>query len=371
MHLRSLSAVCFLTTAAILATACKQPTPPAPKTSANHAALNIRPHGDETIAPDLSHTPADLKKVYDYIDAHIDDHVADFQHWIQQPSISNSGEGIPESAEMVKGFFDKLGCQTTRVYDVGITEYGTPGNPVVYAKCDEGAPKTLVLYWMYDTMPVTQPDAWVAPPFEGRIVDGQTAGIDPAYKKVLIGRGATNSKGPQLAQLEALMSMRAVNGKLPVNIIVVAEGDEERMDIGLRKFVKDHPDLFKGADAMLRFNFQNAGGSASMSGGSEGCVYVELTTSGKDWGKGPTVSDIHGSWKRSVDSPAWRHIKMLGSLVSDDGNTPKIAGFFDNMQPLSKTEDAGLHQAWSMLDLLKAPTALGSRATSPTTRTRC
>ena len=153
--------------------------------------------------------------------------------------------------------------------------------------------------------------------------------------------------------------MRAVNGKLPVNIIVVAEGDEERMDIGLRKFVKDHPDLFKGADAMLRFNFQNAGGSASMSGGSEGCVYVELTTSGKDWGKGPTVSDIHGSWKRSVDSPAWRHIKMLGSLVSDDGNTPKIAGFFDNMQPLSKTEDANLHQAAEKLDLKKAAEGLG------------
>ena len=61
---------------------------------------------------------------------------------------------------MVKGFFDELGCQQTQVYDVGITEYGSPGNPVVYAKCDEGAEKTLLIYWMYDTMPVTQPDAW-------------------------------------------------------------------------------------------------------------------------------------------------------------------------------------------------------------------
>ncbi len=350
----------LLTALCLLTAACKSKAPATPQAAATqHPELHIRPHGDETIAPDLGKTPADLKQVYDYIDTHIDDHVADFQHWIQQPSISNSGEGIPESAEMVKGFFDKLGCQTTRVYDVGITEYGSPGNPVVYAKCDEGAPRTLVLYWMYDTMPVTQPDAWVAPPFEGRIVDGATAGIDPAYKKVLIGRGAVNSKGPQLAQLEALMSMRATMGKLPVNIIVVAEGDEERMDIGLRKFVKDHPDLFQGADAMLRFSGQNAGGTASMSGGSEGCVYVELTTSGKSWGKGPNVSDIHGSWKRSVDSPAWRHIVMLSTLVSPDGNTPKIAGFFDNMQPLSKTEDASLHQAAEKLDLKKAADGLG------------
>ena len=153
-----------LAAACLSASACKKAPAPAASTAAPaHAALGIRPHGDETIGPDLSKTPPELKKVYDFIDAHIDDHVADFQKWIQQPSISNSGEGIPESAEMVKGFFDKLGCQTTRVYDVGITEYGSPGNPVVYAKCDEGAPKTLVLYWMYDTMPVTQPDAWVAP----------------------------------------------------------------------------------------------------------------------------------------------------------------------------------------------------------------
>ena len=64
---------------------------------------------------------------------------------------------------MVKGFFDQLGCQQTRVYDVGVTECGSPGNPVVYAKCDEGAPRTLAIYWMYDTMPITQTDAWRRP----------------------------------------------------------------------------------------------------------------------------------------------------------------------------------------------------------------
>ena len=73
---------------------------------------------------------------------------------------------------MVKGFFEQLGCQDARVVDTGITEYGSPGNPVVYAKCDEGAPKTVAIYWQYDTMPVTQPDNWIAPPFEARIVDG-------------------------------------------------------------------------------------------------------------------------------------------------------------------------------------------------------
>jgi acetylornithine deacetylase/succinyl-diaminopimelate desuccinylase-like protein len=354
---------CCLVGTMWVATGCGKPQQQAaaPAAKAQSAPkLGIRPHGDETVHPDMNRIPADLRKVFAYIDSHIDEHVENLQKWIRQPSISNSGEGIAESAEMVKGFFDKLGCQQTRVYDVGITEYGSPGNPVVYAKCDEGAPKTLVIYWMYDTMPVTQPENWVAPPFEGRLVDGKTAGLDVNYGKVLIGRGATNSKGPEMAQYNALASLKAVLGKLPVNLIVVAEGDEERMDIGLRKFMKEHSDLFKGADAMLMFGGQNgATGGAGTMGGSEGCVYVELTTSGKSWGRGPVQSDIHGANKRSVDSPAWRHIKMLASLVSDDGNTPKIDGFFDNIEPLTPAETAALKKAAEKFQIPVAAKNLG------------
>ncbi len=98
-------------------------------------ALGIRPNGDTEISPDMSQVRSeDLKKVYAYIDEHIDEHVENLQRWIRQPSISNSGEGIPESAEMVKGFFEQLGCQESRVYDVGTTEWGAQGNPVVYAQ---------------------------------------------------------------------------------------------------------------------------------------------------------------------------------------------------------------------------------------------
>ena len=231
--------------AVVVVAACNQAAPPPAASTAPAAkTLGIRPDGDTEIKPDLSQVPPELQKVFAHIDENIDAHVENLQKWIRQPSISNSGEGIPESAEMVKGFFDELGCQQTQVYDVGVTEYGSPGNPVVYAKCDEGAEKTLLIYWMYDTMPVTQPDAWTSPPFEARLVE------QAPYKKVLIGRGATNSKGPQMAQLNAFRAIKAVHGKLPVNLIFVAEGDEERMDIGLRKFVKDHPELLAGADAM-------------------------------------------------------------------------------------------------------------------------
>jgi acetylornithine deacetylase/succinyl-diaminopimelate desuccinylase-like protein len=311
-------------------------------TAPTKPTLGIRPQGDEEVKIDMSLVHSDeLKKVYSYIDEHIDEHVVNLQKWIQQPSISNTGEGMQESAEMVKGFFDQLGCQQTKVYDVGVTEWGQQGNPVVYGKCDEGAEKTLVIYWMYDTMPVTQPDLWKAPPFEGQLVE------QAPFKKVLIGRGATNSKGPQMAMWNALMSIKAVAGKLPVNVIIVAEGDEERMSMGYRKFVREHKDLFQGADAMW-------GG-----GGSEGCVFVELITSGAKWGRGPNYSDIHGGNKRSVDSPAWRHIKMLSTLVDETGNKVMIDGFYDNIEPLTKDEEADLRAAAKRIDLKVAAKRLG------------
>src|SRR5471030_1794440 len=242
MTMTKVMSVCVV--AALIAVAgCDQRVAPVAAAAPAKPKIGIHPFGtgDPTFKPDYSKLPSDLQKIFSYIDTNIDDHAENIQTWIKQPSISNSGEGIPESAEMVKGFFEKLGCQSARVYDTGLTEYGSQGNPVVYAKCDEGAPKTLAIYWQYDTMPVTQPDAWIAPPFEGKIVDGPTASVDGA-SRVIIGRGATNSKGPEMAVLNAISSIKATMGKLPVNLIFIAEGDEERMDIGLRKFIGEHSD---------------------------------------------------------------------------------------------------------------------------------
>src|SRR4029450_12700956 len=88
-----------------------------PSTKATAAAapaqpkLGIRPNGDTEIQPDLTKIQSEeLKKVFAYIDGHIDGRVVRMQKWIRQPSSSNSGEGIPESAEMVKGFLEELGC---------------------------------------------------------------------------------------------------------------------------------------------------------------------------------------------------------------------------------------------------------------------
>ena len=321
-------------------------TAPVMMSSAEAAApepsLGINPRGKTELEIDMSriHNP-DLVAVFDHIDTNIDEHVQNLQRWIQQPSVSNTGEGIQESAYMVEGFFDQFGCQETEVVDPGLTEYGTQANPVVYAKCDEGAEKTMAVYWMYDTMPITQPDLWTSPPFEARIVE------QPPFDKVIIGRGANNSKGRQMAFWNAMMSIKAVTGSLPVNLIFIAEGDEERMSIGYRKFIRDNPELFSEADVMW------GGGS------SEGSVFVELITSGEAWGRGPTYSNIHGGRKRQVDAPAWRHIKMLATLVDDTGNEVLIDGFYDDVVPLTEDEEAILREAAEDYDVTVAAERLG------------
>ena len=339
VQLRSL----FVVAAAAALTACSQAEEaPAPTAAATTTpALNIRPFGttDQNFKPDYSSLDPAVAKTFEHIDANVDFHVEEFRKWLQQPSISNSGEGIPESAEMVRGFFDELGCQHSRVYDTGITEYGSPGNPVVYAYCNEDQPKTVAMWWQADTMPVTQTDNWVAPPFEARIVSGEEA-VVPTASRVVIARGATNSKGRHATQLAALRSMRAAMGKFPVNLIFVAEFDEERMDIGLRKFFQDHSDLLVEADALYR------------GGDSEGAVAFELTTSGKAWGRGPVLSDIHGARKRTVDSPAWRHIEMLASLVEDNGNTALIDGFFENKEEPTPEQIAEMKEDAADMDLV-------------------
>jgi acetylornithine deacetylase/succinyl-diaminopimelate desuccinylase-like protein len=339
-------ATIFVIGAAMVSTGCSKSAATTRTEAAKTTTHKYRPNGDTVAKVDLTKIRSEeLKKVYSFIDDHFDEHVERLQKWIRQPSISNSGEGIPESAEMVKGFFDELGCQESKVYDTGVTDWGLPGNPVVYAKCDEGAPKTVAFYWQYDTMPITQPDVWKVAPFDASIVE------QDKFKKVLVARGATNSKGPEMSVYNALMSIRAVRGKLPVNVVFVAEGDEERMDIGLRNFVKQHPEKFAGVDVLM-----GEGGGA---GSSEGCVYIQLTTSGKSWGRGPVESDIHGSNKRSVDSPAWRHIKMLASLVSDDGNTPLIKGWLDEYVPPSEENLARLRKRADGQDLKVMAANLG------------
>lgn len=96
----------------------------------------------------------------------------------------------------------------------------TDGKPGVFATLDAGAPRTVGVYLMYDVKQF-DPREWSSPPLEGRIVD------KPGFGKAMVGRGAVNQKGPQSAFLAALHAIRGAGRKPPVNLVAVAEGEEE------------------------------------------------------------------------------------------------------------------------------------------------
>lgn len=266
---------------------------------------------------DASQTPAyegDHAAVYAYIDQHFDEHLANLQRWLRQPSVSAQSYGIQEMAEMLRGDLESLGFVETAVVP-------TDGHPGVWGYYDAGAERTLMVYLMYDVQPVDEED-WRSPPFAAEVIDSELG-------EILIARGATNQKGPERAFLNAIESIIAVEGTLPVNLMVLAEGEEELGSPHYAQLVDQFQERLETADgAFFPFNSQGPTGKAGLSLGVKGILYMELEYTGGDWG-GPTQAEIHGSYKAIVDSPPWRLVQALSSLVSDDGNTILVPGYYD------------------------------------------
>ena len=261
--------------------------------------------------------------VYDYIDAHTRDHIAAIQRWLRQRSISAQNDGVIEMAEMLRGDLESMGFVEAELVP-------TDGHPGVWGYYDAGADKTLVVYLMYDVQPVN-PEDWRSPPFEAEVIDHELG-------KVIMARGATNQKGPQRAFLNALESIIAIDGSLPVNIMIAAEGEEELGSPHYHQIIDAYEDRLKTADGVLfPFNSQSPDGNIHMILGVKGIVYFEVTAQGGDWG-GPSRAEIHGSYKAIVDSPVWRLIKALSALTSPDGNTILVPGYYDGVRQPNEEE---------------------------------
>jgi acetylornithine deacetylase/succinyl-diaminopimelate desuccinylase-like protein len=246
--------------------------------------------------------------------------------WIALPTIANMGVNTPAGAEYMRQLALDAGFQQARIVETG----GVPG---VFATLDAGAKDTLTVYFMYDVKHY-DPAEWSSPPLEGRIVDR------PGEGRALVGRGAVNQKGPELAFLTALHGFRDAGVKLPVNLVLVAEGEEE---IGSTHFPAMLADreveeaVRRSLGVMMPSAGQQRDGSVSIGLGAKGIVELQLVSSGEKWGRGPT-KDIHSSQMARVDNPAWRLVKALDTLVADDGFTPAIDGWFENVRPLTPRE---------------------------------
>jgi acetylornithine deacetylase/succinyl-diaminopimelate desuccinylase-like protein len=268
----------------------------------------------------------DLKPVYAEITKRHAESIARLQKWIALPTIAaeglNAEEGVTRMIELLK----EAGFPSAE-------RLGTDGKPGVFAAWDVGAKRTVGLYFMLD---VKQFDSreWSSPPLEARLVDR------PGVGKVMIGRGAENQKGPEAAFLAALHAIRGAGQKPPVNLVLVAEGEEE---IGSPHFpqIVHQPEvekaLAKAALVVMPAASQGLDGAVDIPLGSKGVIEVELVSSGEKWGRGPS-HDVHSANRARLDSPAFHLVQALATLVTPEGD-PAIDGFADKTKRLSPAEE--------------------------------
>ncbi|MGZ5382080.1 MAG: M20/M25/M40 family metallo-hydrolase, partial [Thermoanaerobaculia bacterium] len=200
------------------------------------------------------------------------------------------------------------------------------------------------LYFMYDVKQA-DPAEWSSPPFDAALVD------KPGFGRVIVGRGAVNQKGPESAVLAALHAIRGAGKKLPVNLVLVAEGEEE---IGSPHFaeVVRRPDvsaaLARTIGVFMPSASQDPDGSVTVSLGAKGVVELELVSSGAKWGRGPK-KDVHSANRARLDSPAFHLVQALATLVNADGD-PAIDGLSTAAKPPSPEQKAMLDAAAVRLD---------------------
>jgi acetylornithine deacetylase/succinyl-diaminopimelate desuccinylase-like protein len=289
----------------------------------------------------------DMDAIRAEIEKRHDESVKRLQDWIRQPSIAAENRGMNEGCELTMRILREAGFQQA-------AKVPTDGQPGIFATLDAGAPRTLGLYYMYDVKQA-DPAEWSSPPFEAALVD------KPGLGKVVMGRGAVNQKGPEASFLAALHAIHGAGKKLPVNLVFVAEGEEE---IGSPHFpqIVRRPEVVAALKNCLGIFMPSASqgldGEVTMTLGAKGVIECELVSSGERWGRGPR-KDVHSSNKARLDSPAWHLVEALATLVSPDGNDSAIEGFADKARPLSEAEKKMIAEAARRLSETEAKKLLG------------
>jgi len=270
---------------------------------------------------------ADKAAVLAQISKMHDANIKRLQEWIALPSIAAENRNFPQGPEHMAKLAQEAGF-------TGVKLIPTAGKPGVFGKIDAGASTTMAIYFMYDVKQFV-PEEWSSPPLEARLVQKEGLGT------VCMGRGAVNQKGPENSFLSALMAFKAAGKKLPVNLVLVCEGEEEIASPHFQEVVRNPEvmaELKKCAGVFMPEAGQDRDGGVQVSLGAKGVVELELISSGEKWGRGP-AHDVHSSLEAQVDSPSWHLVQALNTLIEKDGHTPAVEGFFEKAKPLTAAQE--------------------------------
>lgn len=234
------------------------------------------------------------------------------------PSVSTLPEHTPDvrrAAEFVAAELKRIGMEHVEIIP-------TQGHPLVYADWLHAPGKpTAVCYGHYDVQPPDPLDEWVSPPFE-----------PTERNQNLYARGAVDDKGQMYMHLKALESLMKTGGsKLPLNVRMIIEGEEEVGGESISKFVKEHPERLKGDFALISDTEMFAPEIPTLCVGLRGLVYTELEATG-------AMVDLHsGVYGGAAPNPLEALSRIISKLKDENGKV-LVPGFYDRVAKPSDEE---------------------------------
>jgi acetylornithine deacetylase/succinyl-diaminopimelate desuccinylase-like protein len=250
-----------------------------------------------------------LAHVDAYIEAHLEQTIAELARLCAQPSVSAQHQGIDECAALV--------AELLRARGFSAEIAPSAGNPVVLAEAAGASDRTLICYNHYDVQPPEPLELWSAPPFELTRRDGK-----------LFARGAADDKGEIIGRLAAIDAVRAVTGGLPCRVKFLIEGEEEVSSPSLPDFVAANAERLAANACIWEFGTVNHEGAPIQYLGMRGICYVELSAE-------TLAMDAHSGLGGSIfPNAAWRLVWALNTLKDQDERI-LIPGFYDAVIPPS------------------------------------
>ncbi|CAN5157032.1 dipeptidase [soil metagenome] len=251
--------------------------------------------------------PADLDRYVSEHKARFTEELFDF---LRIPSVSARSEhnrDTARAAEWVRSSLEAIGLEA-KVHE-------TPGHPVVVGEwCGAPDRPTVLIYGHYDVQPPEPLNLWTSPPFEPAIRDGR-----------IFARGSVDDKGQIFLHIKALEAHLKTRGKLPVNVVVVVEGEEEVGSDHLEAFIRREQDRLRADAVVISDSAMFAPGQPSLLSSLRGLAYFEIEV------RGP-ASDLHsGSYGGAVVNPATVLARIIATLHDDTGRIA-IEGFYDAVE---------------------------------------
>ncbi len=202
----------------------------------------------------------------------------------------------------------------------------TPGHPVVVGEWRSATPgaTTVLVYGHYDVQPPEPLDLWTSPPFAPQVRDGR-----------IYARGSVDDKGQLFLHIKALEAHLRTRGKLPCNVVVIAEGEEEVGSVNLEPFVERHRDLLAASAVVISDSAMFAEGIPSILSSLRGLSYFQIDV------QGPS-SDLHsGMYGGAVVNPGTALARIVASMHDENGRVA-IEGFYDAISPFDERVIAGM-----------------------------